>query len=283
MELLTQSESLISFPVKQSLNLEKRLASLEEQAKSLQESMRYAGSLQRSILPNERIFQNTFSDAFVIFQPKDIVSGDFYWIFQHHDEVYFAVGDCTGHGVPGAMVNIAGNALLRQIIRLEGLSDPAKIIALLDQELTSLFNENLTEGTTRDGMDIVFCKFNLQSMKGAFCGAGRPLILLRDGQLIEFKKGPDAIGHSSKEEKVFETVHFGLEKGDQFYLFSDGYTDQFGGENVKKFNRERFRNMLLSIKDYSSKKQKEELLFTYNNWKGKQEQIDDVCVVGIKI
>lgn len=283
MELLTQSESLISFPVKQSLNLEKRLASLEEHAKSLQESMRYAGSLQRSILPNERIFQNTFSDAFVIFQPKDIVSGDFYWMFQHHDEVYFAVGDCTGHGVPGAMVNIAGNALLRQIIRLEGLSDPAKIIALLDQELTSLFNENLTEGTTRDGMDIVFCKFNLQSMKGAFCGAGRPLILLRDGQLVEFKKGPDAIGHCSKDEKVFETIHFGLEKGDQFYLFSDGYTDQFGGENVKKFNRERFRIMLLSIKDYSSKKQKEELLFTYNNWKGKQEQIDDVCVVGIKI
>src|SRR5690606_4709080 len=107
-----------------SAELASRINYLEQQAKTLQESMRYAGSLQRSILPNERIFQNVFSDAFVIFQPKDIVSGDFYWIFQHHDDVYFAVGDCTGHGVPGAMVNIAGNALLRQIIRLEGLSDP---------------------------------------------------------------------------------------------------------------------------------------------------------------
>jgi serine phosphatase RsbU (regulator of sigma subunit) len=283
MELLTQTKSSISFTVNQSLNIEKRLAFLEEQAQTLQESMRYAGSLQRSILPNERIFQNTFTDAFVIFQPKDIVSGDFYWIYQHHDDVYFAVGDCTGHGVPGAMVNIAGNALLRQIIRLEGLSDPGKIMYLLDQELTSLFNENLTVGTTRDGMDIVFCKFNLTSLKGSFCGAGRPLILIRDGQLVEFKKGPDAIGHNSKDEKVFETIHFGLEKGDQFYLFSDGYTDQFGGENVKKFNRGRFRNMLLSIQEYSSIKQKEELLFTYNNWKGKQDQVDDICVVGIKI
>ncbi|AEA43621.1 PP2C family protein-serine/threonine phosphatase [Fluviicola taffensis] len=260
-----------------------RINYLEEQAKTLQESMRYAGSLQRSILPNERIFQNVFSDAFVIFQPKDIISGDFYWIFQHHDEVYFAVGDCTGHGVPGAMVNIAGNALLRQIIRLEGLSDPAKIVELLDQELTSLFNEHLTEGTTRDGMDLVFCKFNLSQMKGSFCGAGRPMILIRNGQLVEFKKGLDSIGHTSKESKEYETIHFGLEKGDQFYLFSDGYTDQFGGENVKKFNRQRFRNLLSSITDFDLEKQKSELIFHYNNWKGKQEQVDDICVVGIRI
>lgn len=263
--------------------LSNRLLQLEEQAQRLQDSMRYAGSLQRSILPNERIFQNIFSDAFVIFQPKDIVSGDFYWIFQHHDDIYFAVGDCTGHGVPGAMVNIAGNALLRQIIRIEGLADPAAIIRMLDAELTSLFNEHLTEGTTRDGMDIVFCKFNLRSMTGSFCGAGRPLILIREGELVEFKKGPDAIGHASKEAKEFETIHFSLQKGDSFYLFSDGYTDQFGGENVKKFNRARFRSVLQSIHEFPMEKQREQLLFTYNNWKGKQEQVDDICVVGIRI
>lgn len=260
-----------------------RLTQLEEQAKRLQDSMRYAGNLQRSILPNERIFQNIFSDAFVIFRPKDIVSGDFYWIFQHHDDVYFAVGDCTGHGVPGAMVNIAGNALLRQIIRIEGLTDPAEIIQLLDAELTSLFNEHLIEGTTRDGMDIVFCKFNLKSMQGSFCGAGRPLLLIREGQLVEFKKGPDAIGHSVKSEKEFETVHFSLQKGDCFYLFSDGYTDQFGGDNVKKFNRARFRSVLYAIHAFKMSKQREELLFTYQNWKGKQEQVDDICVVGIRV
>ena len=281
--LVLEEQVPSSEPALVSAELANRIAYLEQQAKTLHESMRYAGSLQRSILPNERIFQNMFSDAFVIFQPKDIISGDFYWIFQHHDDVYFAVGDCTGHGVPGAMVNIAGNALLRQIIRLEGLSDPARIVELLDRELTSLFNEHLTEGTTRDGMDLVFCKFNLSQMKGSFCGAGRPLILLREGELVEFKKGPDSIGHTSKETKEFETIHFGLQEGDQFYLFSDGYTDQFGGENVKKFNRQRFRNLLTSICNFELREQRAELLFHYNNWKGKQEQVDDICVVGIKI
>lgn len=260
-----------------------RLADLELKAAEMQESIRYAGMLQQSILPNERIFKNVFKDAFVFFQPKDIVSGDFYWIFQHHDDIYFAVGDCTGHGVPGALVNIAGNTLLRQIIRLEGVSDPALIIRILDNELVSLFNENLTEGTRRDGMDIVFCKFNLTKMTGSFCGAGRPLILVRDNNLVEFKKGQDSIGYSPDSEKTFETIHFSLEEGDQFFLFSDGYTDQFGGENVKKFNRNRFKNLLLSLNEMPMSKQKKELELSFDNWKGNQEQVDDVCVIGIKL
>lgn len=281
----TTSTLLESVSVKEQSqeNLVQRLTELESKSREMEESIRYAGSLQQSILPNERIFQNVFNDAFVLFQPKDIVSGDFYWIYQHNDDVYFAVGDCTGHGVPGALVNIAGNTLLRQIIRLEGVSDPAMIIRILDDELTSLFNENLTEGTRRDGMDIVFCKFNLKTRMGSFCGAGRPLVLVREGQLIEFKKGSDSIGYCVNCDKNFETIHFALQKGDQFYLFSDGYTDQFGGENVKKFNRQRFRNLLLSMENMSMDKQKKELQLSYGNWKGKQEQIDDVCVIGVKI
>ena len=263
--------------------LEQRLLELEMKSQEMQESIRYAGSLQQSILPNERVLQNVFTDAFVYFQPKDIVSGDFYWIYQYHDDVYFAVGDCTGHGVPGALINVAGSTLLRQIIRLEGVSDPAQIMRLLDDELISLFNDNLTEGTRRDGMDIVFCKFNLRKKTGSFCGAGRPLILIRDEELIEFKKGKDAIGYYSNHEKEFETIHFSLQEDDQFFLFTDGYTDQFGGENVKKFNRQRFRNLLLSLDGFSLKKQKKELHLSFNNWKGNQEQIDDVCVVGVKI
>lgn len=283
MESLTETVSRSNHSTLTDQDLFKRLSYLEQRAIEMEESIRYAGNLQRSILPNERIFQNVFHDAFVLFQPKDIVSGDFYWIFQHHDDVYFAVGDCTGHGVPGALVNIAGNTLLRQIIRLEGVSDPAMIIRLLDQELTSLFNENLTEGTRRDGMDIVFCKFNLRQMKGSFCGAGRPLFLIREGELVEFKKGADSIGYKAEGVKEFETIHFGLEEGDQFYLFSDGYTDQFGGENVKKFNRNRFRNLLLSLSEMSMGKQKNELEFHFENWKGSQEQVDDVCVIGLQI
>lgn len=283
METLTLTVDGVSVNSDLDTELKERLTYLESRAHEMEESIRYAGSLQRSILPNERIFQNVFKDAFVLFQPKDIVSGDFYWIFQHHDDIYFAVGDCTGHGVPGALVNIAGNTLLRQIIRLEGVSDPALIIRLLDNELVSLFNDNLTEGKNRDGMDIVFCKFNLRKMKGSFCGAGRPLVLVRDNELIEFKKGQDSIGYSSEGEKQFETIEFELESGDQFYLFSDGYTDQFGGENVKKFNRNRFRNLINSLNGMDMTRQRKELELSYKNWKGKQGQVDDICVIGVKI
>jgi serine phosphatase RsbU (regulator of sigma subunit) len=280
MEALVEEQSLESISVSQKKS--ERLDYLELKSKEMDESIRYAGHLQQSILPNDCLFTNAFADAFVLFEPKDVVGGDFYWFYQVGNDIYFAVGDCTGHGVPGALVNIAGNTILRQIIRLEGVSDPAQIIRLLDQEIVSLFNENRTIGETRDGMDIVFCKFNSATGIGQFCGAGRPLILIRDGELVEFKKGTESVGYGS-ENKDFETFNFELRKGDQFYLFSDGYTDQFGGENVKKFNRKRFRNLLLSLEGVSMKKQKKELELSYNNWKGKQEQIDDVCVIGVKI
>ncbi|UKN03732.1 serine/threonine-protein phosphatase [Paracrocinitomix mangrovi] len=262
---------------------ESRLKYLELRAKELEESIQYAGSLQRSILPNEKLFKNAFDDAFVMFKPKDIVSGDFYWIATYGNDVYIAVGDCTGHGVPGAMVNIAGNTILKQIIRQKDVSSPSDIISLLDKELVALFNDNLTVGQTYDGMDIAFCKFNLKTKKASFCGAGRPLVLVRDGQLIEFKKGPSSVGYNDLVVKEFPTIEIELKKGDQFYLFSDGYTDQFGGENIKKFNRRRFRNLLLSLEEMRMEDQKEELELSLENWKGKYEQIDDVCVIGVRV
>lgn len=279
----TLSLSTSTLDVTDSEALTEKLQALERKTIELEESIRYAGSLQQSILPNERIFKNAFDDAFVMFQPKDIVSGDFYWIATYDEDVYFAVGDCTGHGIPGALLNIAGNAFLRQIIRREGVSDPAKIISMLDIELSSLFNDNRTVGMTRDGMDIVLCKFNLKTMKGWSCNAGRPLVLVRNGDIIEMKKGASAIGYDVEVEKQFETIEFELEKGDNFYLFTDGYTDQFGGDNVKKFNRRRFRNMLCALESYNLETQKEMLALSFEDWKGPHEQIDDVCVVGVKV
>ncbi|MBD3636971.1 MAG: serine/threonine-protein phosphatase [Crocinitomicaceae bacterium] len=269
--------------VDESEQADKKVDPLENRAREMEESIRYAGSLQKSILPNELIFKSVFKDAFVIFQPKDIVSGDFYWISQHDQDIYFAVADCTGHGVPGAMVNIAGNTILKQLIKQEGMRDPSRIITYLDRELVSLFNDNLTKGRTYDGMDIVFCRFNMEEGVGEFCGAGRPLIRIRNGELTEFKKGPSSVGYAPNGTKIFETVSFKIQENDQFYLFSDGYTDQFGGENIKKFNRKRFRLLLTSIQEMSMDQQKKELQMTLRNWKGKQEQIDDVCVMGIKV
>jgi serine phosphatase RsbU (regulator of sigma subunit) len=218
-----------------------------------------------------------------MFEPKDIVSGDFYWIAQFETDIYFAVGDCTGHGVPGALVNIAGNTILKQLIKRKGLTDPSDIIKNLDQELVALFNDNLTEGRTYDGMDIVFCRFDLAMNRGDFCGAGRPLIRVRNGAMTEFKKGLSAVGLDVIGGKNFNTIDFQLKKGDTFYLFSDGYTDQFGGENIKKFNRKRFRLLLTSLFEMRMANQKKELELSLQNWMGKNEQIDDVCVMGVKI
>lgn len=256
---------------------------LEEKSAELEASIRYAGLLQQAMLPNPEQFKNAFDDAFVFFQPKDIVGGDFYWIYKHENQIYFAVGDCTGHGVPGAMINMAGNTLLRNIIKIEGLNTPSDIVKVLDEEIIDLFNSNLSEGIARDGMDLAFCRFDIDAKKGYFCGAGRPLVLVRNNDVIEFSSGIDAIGYSDEKEKNFQTISFELQDGDNFYLFSDGYTDQFGGEKVKKFNRKRFRTLLGSLKDMPMDEQQEELAIFFNNWKGKNEQIDDVCVVGVRI
>ena len=279
----TLSLSTAPIDLCESKDLQGRLEKLERKTSELQESMRYAGSLQQSILPNERIVQNAFKDAFVMFKPKDIVSGDFYWIATYDNNIYFAVADCTGHGIPGALVNIAGNTILRQIIRTEGVSDPAMIISMLDVELSSLFNDNRTVGQTRDGMDIILCKFNLERGEGECCSAGRPLVRVRNGSVEEVAKGMFAIGYDSDLKKQFETVKFDLQKGDNYYLFTDGYTDQFGGDNIKKFNRKRFRNLLLALQDYSLGDQKKLLNESFETWKGQHEQIDDVCVIGVRI
>ena len=271
---------------KKNLNsqVEAKVVHLENRIEEMDQSLRYAGKLQQAILPHEDIFRNVFTDAFVFYEPKDFVGGDFYWIYEFENDVYIAVGDCTGHGVPGALITIAGNTILRQTIRTKGVSNPAKIMKILDHELSSLFNDNLTSGVHQDGMDIVFCKFNLESMQAQFCSAGRPLVLVRSGNLIEFKKSSFAIGYEVfGRKKYFETTPIKLKKGDQFYLFSDGYTDQFGGDNVKKFNRKRFRNLLQSISELKMTKQKEEIIHSFRNWKGIQEQIDDVTLLGVRI
>jgi serine phosphatase RsbU (regulator of sigma subunit) len=263
--------------------LEKKVSSLQEKVKEHNESIRYASVIQQAILPNISLFLSAFNDAFVFYEPKDLISGDFYWFYRHKNTIYFAVGDCTGHGVPGAMVNMAANSFLQQIIKQKGVYNPAKIITLLDKELSTLLNINRSVGETYDGLDIGLCRFDLDTKKGHYCGAGRPLYLVRKGNLIEFDKGKSSIGYFKGNKERFNSVYFDLRKGDNFYLFSDGYTDQFGGENIKKFNRKRFRTLLQSIQSMTLDKQEKELRLSFDNWKGKHEQIDDVCVLGVQV
>jgi len=259
-----------------------QINTLKSKVDEMQESIRYASGIQQAILPNIHLFLDVFKDAFVYFQPKDLLSGDFYWFYRHNNSVYFAVGDCTGHGVPGALINMAANSFLQQIIKQRGVYNPAHIVKLLNQEISSLLNNNRSVGQTYDGIDLGLCRFDLKSKKGHFCGAGRPLYLIRNNNLIEFDKGKSAVGYTS-QKKTYDSVYFDLKKNDVFYLFSDGYTDQFGGQNVKKFNRKRFKTLLKNVSELPLDKQEKELHFAFENWKGKQEQIDDVCVLGVRI
>ena len=283
MKSLNPISAKFNYNVEKEQHLTGQISSLENKVKEMNESIRYASIIQQSILPNIHLFLDSFADAFAFYEPKDLISGDFYWYYRHKNTVYFAVGDCTGHGVPGALVNMAANSFLQQIIKQKGIYNPAKIIELLDKEISTLLNNNRSVGQTNDGIDIGFCRFDLNTKKGHFCGAGRPLYLIRKGKLIEFDKGKNAIGYAFGSKKEFRSVYFDLKKDDTFYLFSDGYTDQFGGDNIKKFNRKRFRNLLKSIQDKTLDQQEDELRLTFDNWKGKHDQIDDVCVLGVRV
>lgn len=263
--------------------LEDRVKQLEERSKDLEASIAYASRLQQAILPNEILFKTAFEDAFVMYNPKDMVSGDFYWIFENERNIYFAVGDCTGHGIPGAMLNIAGNTILQQYVKTTEEFDVTSIVKRLDIGISALFNENLTTGLTRDGMDLAFCSLDKETNVLSYCGAGRPLILVSEGELTKYKSNNTSIGYSEYSQEAYSSIEIQLKKRDQIYLYSDGYTDQFGGDNIKKFNRKRFRTLLTSLSEMSLDKQRKELEFAFENWKGQQEQIDDVCVVGVKV
>ena len=171
----------------------------------------------------------------------------------------------------------------KYIIKVNEITDPSEIIKKLDDGITTLFNENLTKGNTRDGMDIAFCSLDIDIGILSYCGAGRPLVLIRDNEVYEYKSGLNSVGYLENYQKQFSTIELKIEPKDQIYLFSDGYTDQFGGDNVKKFNRKRFRTLLLSISEMEMVRQRKELELAFDNWTGSQDQIDDVCVIGIRI
>jgi len=208
------------------------------------------------------------------------VSGDFYWIEALDDKLYFAVADCTGHGVPGAMVSmVCYNALNRSVLEYK-LESPAEILAKVRDLIKSTFQEKKAD--VNDGMDISLCCFDRKSKILQFAGAYNPLYYIRNNELIEIKGDKQPVGRHILEEP-FTNHSIELLEGDQVYLFSDGYADQFGGENEKKFKYKPFKEVLLKNHPKPHKNQEEILRKTFEQWKGDIEQIDDVCILGVKI
>ncbi len=256
---------------------------IEEKNKNITDSIKYAQRIQKAILPDMEKIKHSFEDAFVIFQPKDIVSGDFYWFEELENKVLFAVVDCTGHGVPGAFMSLIGSNALKKIVIEQGVNTPGKILDLLDESVSETLSQNVQHGTVKDGMDLALCAFDKETKVLEFAGAFNPLWIIRDGELIEFKGDKRAIGLSdSFNSSNFTTQVIKLEHGDQLFMTSDGFADQFGGPNNKKLKIKRFKQMINTAT--SSMEQKgNKLLQEFVNWKGDFEQLDDVCVIGVRI
>ncbi|MGQ0828121.1 MAG: PP2C family protein-serine/threonine phosphatase [Bacteroidota bacterium] len=253
---------------------------LEEKNKEITDSINYAQHIQKAILPSQEFIDKHLPDSFVVYQPKSIVSGDFYWVQEKDGIIYFAVCDCTGHGVPGAMMSVISQNILNRTVFTFGMKDPADIL----NRSSELMELTLAQGggSMRDGMDIALCVLDTQTMKLNYAGANNPLYIISDNELKEFKATKAPIGRH--EVKVsFTNNEILLKKGDVVYLFSDGMADQFGGPNEKKFKYKALKELLLQIYPKSKAEQKTAITSAFNAWKGNYEQVDDVCIMGLKI
>lgn len=255
---------------------------LEEKNKEITSSIQYAKRIQKAILPPNKIVKQYFQNSFIIYIPKDIVAGDFYWMEQKNDTILFAAADCTGHGVPGAMVSVVCNNGLNRSVREYGLTDPGKILDKTRDIVIQEFEKS--EEDVKDGMDIALCsltnKNNNWELK--YAGANNPLWIIRKSELIEIKATKQPIG-KFENPSPYKTHTIELFKDDIIYIFSDGFVDQFGGPRGKKFKANAFRELLCKVFDKSLPEQKEIIENQFFTWKGDLEQIDDICIIGVKI
>lgn len=269
-------------------NAKKILDQKEELAlknKNIMDSINYAKRIQSALMPPRKLFKSIFPDSFILHIPKDIVSGDFYWINKTGDRAFIAAIDCTGHGVPGAFMSIIGFELFRNITNIERIKQPSQILAHLNADFQKIF-QDVENMNLRDGMDIAFCSFNRKKMVLEFAGALNPMYLIRDNKIHEFKGDRFSVGLDKSEDFKsygFKNHTIPIENGDIIYIFSDGYADQFGGPEGKKFKYRRFRHLLLTIHQLPMSKQHEYLENSILKWKGDLEQVDDILVIGFKI
>jgi len=270
---------------------------IEQKNQDILASITYAKRIQEAILPLPQYMNKYFKEMFVFYKPKDIVSGDFYWFMPIDDIILFAVVDCTGHGVPGAFMSIVGYNSLNQVIKEYNIIEPAQIL----DKLNILVQQALhtSEQEIKDGMDIALCALNTKTRKLKFAGANNPLYVIRaknknneyiankfeesDTHILYDIKGDSQPIGAFISHKKFTSYEIQLEPADTIYIFSDGYADQFGGEHGKKLKYKPFKNMLLSIQPYSMEEQKKHLHLYFDNWKGSFEQIDDICVMGVRV
>jgi serine phosphatase RsbU (regulator of sigma subunit) len=258
-------------------------AVIEQKHHEIVDSVNYAQKIQEAILPDLREIAIHLPETFILFKPRDIVSGDFYWFSHKNNRILIAAVDCTGHGVPGAFMSMIGNTLLNQIVNERGLTDPGQILHQLNEEVNISLKQTQEDSESRDGMDIAICSFAPDLKEVLYAGANRPLYIIKNNQLQEIKANKFAIGGRDYDTpKKFETRAFNLEKNDTIYLSSDGYADQFSPFDKKLMTR-KFRETLLEIQNKTMPEQKEFLNTFIDKWKDNMEQTDDILVIGVRV
>ena len=255
---------------------------LEEKNRSITDSIFYAGRLQKAILPPENILNKYFSEAFIYFQPKDIVSGDFYWFSGKNEHFVLAAVDCTGHGVPGALMSMMGNNFLSSIVETEGKTNPSEILQEMNKRTKTSLQNKEASVTANDGMDLAICSIDFKNQMLLYSGAYRPLIFIRDGQLNELKADKHSIGGISEYDTSFTLHELKIKKGDTFYIYSDGYADQFGGHKNRKYMAGKLKEFLLEISAKEMSEQQQLISENHFNWRGNNEQVDDLLVIGFR-
>ncbi len=262
--------------------LKKEKDIIQREKSELLDSINYAKRIQNALLPSSAMIKSRIGENFILYLPKDIVSGDFYWVESVGDWVFFAACDCTGHGVPGALINIVCNNALNRAVKEYGITSPAKIL----DKVAELIVESIgLDGEVKDGMDASICSFNKVTRELFWSGANIPLWIARTGivyELIEHRPDKQAIG-LTENRLPFVEHKIEIQKGDILYLASDGYADQFGGDQGKKLTRKKFKELLLLQRGKSLQEQQLNLLNFHNEYKGKGDQIDDILVMGIRI
>ncbi|MBS1652548.1 MAG: SpoIIE family protein phosphatase [Bacteroidetes bacterium] len=251
--------------------------------KQVTDSIHYAKRLQDAILPTTDFIKESLPNSFVFYKPKDIVSGDFYWMHKRNNTTYFAAIDCTGHGVPGAFMSLIGYNVLKDITTHSNAITPAEMMNKMRDGVITALQADTGVNDAKDGMDMTLCSINFDTLELNYAAAFNPLLIVREGELTEYKADKFPIGNYIGEKKPFKNTTIPLKKGDQIYIFSDGYADQFGGDKGKKFMIGDFKKLLLDISQLPTNQQHKQLETTFTTWKGHLEQVDDILIIGVKI
>jgi len=246
-------------------------------------SLRYAEMIQRALMPDPAILKGRLKDLFILFLPRDIVSGDFYYAFCNKQKMCIAAGDCTGHGVPGALMSILGISFLNEIMQSDINMPANRILNLMREKIMRALHQTGKHREAQDSIDIGLCIVDSITGKLQYSGANRPLIMIRNGELTEFKPDKMTLGVAPVREASFRNTCIETKPGDSFYLFSDGFSDQFGEITDKKFKYKHFKRIIHSYEEYPMAQQKQNLERAFNEWKGGTQQVDDVLVIGFQL